>query len=535
MEKSRPGTLRARADDPPRYDIRRLPAARSRPRAGRRRHQPVARRPGGADVSAPCRRRRRATSSASAPARWCWARPACCAANGPATHWMSRDLLRAFGAEPVAERVVVDGNLFTGGGVTAGIDVALAVAAEIAGRAAAEAIQLAIEYDPDAALCFGLARAGRPGGPRPGARPGPSPAARPRRTGGARGRGARLIARTLPSEWRGVACHGHGLCIASAAYGQGGGMKSITVDYTKRLAEEARRATTAGTRRSLRWSKPPSARKSRSRPATPSTARSRRRRRRQDLLHCDLNLVHPLTGPVYVAGAATGRSARGRDPRHEAGGLRLHRASAGLRLSARRLPRPVYRQMDDQGRLCRVGRPARCAHPRRLVCRGHRRRALEGIARKGAAPRSRARGARRRGVAARGQGCGAGGGADRVRGVAHDPAARKRRQHGHQAAEPRGAAATAGVCRRRLVFGRRRAFRAGRRRGLRHRDRNVAARSWSAFRCTKARPSAAASASRAFPATTIISRPNSPPPSVFWPRPACRSIPTAPTRARTRR
>src|SRR6266851_1267789 len=55
-----------------------------------------------------------------------------------ATHWMSRDLLRSFGAEPVAERVVVDGKLFTGGGVTAGID----------GRAAAEAIQLGIEYDP---------------------------------------------------------------------------------------------------------------------------------------------------------------------------------------------------------------------------------------------------------------------------------------------------------------------------------------------------------------------------------------------------
>jgi cyclohexyl-isocyanide hydratase len=64
------------------------------------------------------------------------------------THWQSRDLLRAFGAEPVAERVVVDGNLVTGGGVTAGIDVALTVAAEIAGRATAEAIQLAIEYDP---------------------------------------------------------------------------------------------------------------------------------------------------------------------------------------------------------------------------------------------------------------------------------------------------------------------------------------------------------------------------------------------------
>jgi cyclohexyl-isocyanide hydratase len=64
------------------------------------------------------------------------------------THWMSRDLLRSFGAEPVAQRVVVDGKFFTGGGVTAGIDVALTVAAEIAGRTAAEAIQLSIEYDP---------------------------------------------------------------------------------------------------------------------------------------------------------------------------------------------------------------------------------------------------------------------------------------------------------------------------------------------------------------------------------------------------
>jgi len=64
------------------------------------------------------------------------------------THWMSRDMLRAFGAEPVAQRVVVDGNLFTGGGVTAGIDVALTVAAEIAGSEVAQAIQLGIEYEP---------------------------------------------------------------------------------------------------------------------------------------------------------------------------------------------------------------------------------------------------------------------------------------------------------------------------------------------------------------------------------------------------
>src|SRR6201997_1785734 len=71
------------------------------------------------------------------------------------THWMSRDLLRSFGAEPVAERVVRDGKFFTGGGVTAGIDVALTVAAEIAGRATAEAIQLGIEYDPEPPFASG--------------------------------------------------------------------------------------------------------------------------------------------------------------------------------------------------------------------------------------------------------------------------------------------------------------------------------------------------------------------------------------------
>jgi cyclohexyl-isocyanide hydratase len=65
------------------------------------------------------------------------------------THWMSHDLRAPFGAVPVRERVVQDGNLFTGGGVTAGIDVALCVAAEIAGRETAEAIQLAVEYDPN--------------------------------------------------------------------------------------------------------------------------------------------------------------------------------------------------------------------------------------------------------------------------------------------------------------------------------------------------------------------------------------------------
>jgi len=65
-----------------------------------------------------------------------------------ATHWMSREMLSAFGATPLAERVVIDGNVITGGGVTAGIDLALKVAAEAFGPELAQAIQLGIEYDP---------------------------------------------------------------------------------------------------------------------------------------------------------------------------------------------------------------------------------------------------------------------------------------------------------------------------------------------------------------------------------------------------
>ena len=64
------------------------------------------------------------------------------------THWMSLPMLAAFGCEPVAERVVVDGNVVTGGGVTAGIDFALTVAVEWFGAETARKIQLGIEYDP---------------------------------------------------------------------------------------------------------------------------------------------------------------------------------------------------------------------------------------------------------------------------------------------------------------------------------------------------------------------------------------------------
>ena len=64
------------------------------------------------------------------------------------THWMSIDLLSLFGAQPVQERVVIDRNRITGGGVTAGIDFGLVVAAEIFGANVAQAIQLSIEYNP---------------------------------------------------------------------------------------------------------------------------------------------------------------------------------------------------------------------------------------------------------------------------------------------------------------------------------------------------------------------------------------------------
>jgi len=64
------------------------------------------------------------------------------------THWRYHAALPRFGAEPVQARVVRDDNLFTGGGVTAGIDFALTIVREICGEAVAQAIQLGLEYDP---------------------------------------------------------------------------------------------------------------------------------------------------------------------------------------------------------------------------------------------------------------------------------------------------------------------------------------------------------------------------------------------------
>ncbi|GAA0248859.1 DJ-1/PfpI family protein [Cryptosporangium japonicum] len=64
------------------------------------------------------------------------------------THWASHPLLELLGAVPERARVVRDGNVITGGGVTSGIDFALTVAAEVYDAATARAVQLVMEYDP---------------------------------------------------------------------------------------------------------------------------------------------------------------------------------------------------------------------------------------------------------------------------------------------------------------------------------------------------------------------------------------------------
>ena len=64
------------------------------------------------------------------------------------THWYASNLLKQFGAEYANDRVVQQGKIITAAGVSAGIDMALHLAGEIAGKEAAQMIQLLIEYDP---------------------------------------------------------------------------------------------------------------------------------------------------------------------------------------------------------------------------------------------------------------------------------------------------------------------------------------------------------------------------------------------------
>jgi cyclohexyl-isocyanide hydratase len=65
-----------------------------------------------------------------------------------ATHWMAREQLAQLGVEVGTERVVIDRNRMTGGGVTAGIDFGLTIAAKLWGEESAKIAQLMLEYDP---------------------------------------------------------------------------------------------------------------------------------------------------------------------------------------------------------------------------------------------------------------------------------------------------------------------------------------------------------------------------------------------------
>jgi putative intracellular protease/amidase len=64
------------------------------------------------------------------------------------THWATHSLLKDFGATPVDERVVWDGNLVTGAGVSAGLDLGLAVVGRLRDKAYAQGVQLLAEYAP---------------------------------------------------------------------------------------------------------------------------------------------------------------------------------------------------------------------------------------------------------------------------------------------------------------------------------------------------------------------------------------------------
>ncbi len=78
-----------------------------------------------------------------------------------ATHWAGREVLRLFGATPVSDRVVIDRNRITAGGVTAGIDFGLSLLLEIFGPELAQVTQLLMEYDPHPPLDSGsIDRAG---------------------------------------------------------------------------------------------------------------------------------------------------------------------------------------------------------------------------------------------------------------------------------------------------------------------------------------------------------------------------------------
>ena len=79
------------------------------------------------------------------------------------SHWAVRDQLAGFGAQPVEERVVIDGDVITAAGVSAGIDMALTLLASARDAETAQVVQLAIEYDPDPPFAAGSPRSAPPG------------------------------------------------------------------------------------------------------------------------------------------------------------------------------------------------------------------------------------------------------------------------------------------------------------------------------------------------------------------------------------
>ena len=168
-----------------------------------------------------------------------------------------------------------------------------------------------------------------------------------------------------------------------------------------------------------------------------------------------------------------GRSSCREDRADHPGKPGLHHDHAGLRLPARSLHHAFPGALGDGERLCRLAATARRAHSRRAV---HGRDGRGAFARAAGAyrgPRGRSGGTRRHGDAAGRHGRGADSGRHRRQGDQDHRAARERRQLRHQVAHRRRHALSAGAGAGRAVLGRRRAFRAGRRRILRHRGRDL--------------------------------------------------------------
>jgi transcriptional regulator GlxA family with amidase domain len=79
------------------------------------------------------------------------------------THWVARDALASLGAIVKNDRVVIDGNVITSAGVSAGLDMGLTMAARLWGEPAARAIQLGLEYDPQPPFDSGSPEKSAPG------------------------------------------------------------------------------------------------------------------------------------------------------------------------------------------------------------------------------------------------------------------------------------------------------------------------------------------------------------------------------------